>query len=650
MLIQPRYKLIDAEGATTRAEIVTRLTPLKLEEAIKIARESLISDQMADGHWVYELEADCTIPAEYVLLNHFTGEIDEKLENKIASYLRERQMEDGGWPLFHGGDFDLSCSVKAYFALKIVGDDPNSEHMIKARNAILSHGGAAHCNVFTRITLALFGQVPWRATPFIPAEVILLPNWFPFHISKVAYWSRTVMVPLFVLCTLKPSATNPRGIDIRELFTIPPEDEQNYFRITTPLSRAFLMLDHVGRLFDKLVPKAIRRFSIRKCEQWFLERMNEDHGIGGIFPAMVNVYESMVVLGYPEDHPRRIQARTAIDNLLVDRGDNVYCQPCVSPVWDTALACHAILEVTGNQLSHETERSLDWLVSKQLRNEPGDWRQGRPHLAGGGWAFQYSNYHYPDLDDTSMVGWAMYRADGNKYRLPIERAAEWIAGMQSQNGGFGSFEVDNTQYYLNAIPFADHGALLDPPTADVTARCIALLTVVDREKYERNIAKAIQYIKNDQEEDGSWFGRWGTNYIYGTWSVLTALEEAREDPEQEYIQRAVSWLKDIQNEDGGWGESNDSYYPPKHRRPYHSTPFQTAWAVLALLAAGDAGSETCEKGINFLLKSQKMDGLWYDDSFTAPGFPRVFYLQYHGYNKYFPLWALARFFNLTHQN
>ncbi len=644
MLLQPRYKLTEAEGGATQ-DVVSRLLPLSLDEAIKSARDALSRHQQPDGHWVYELEADCTIPAEYILMNHFTGEIDDALEQKIANYLRAEQDEHDGWSLYHGGTFDLSCSVKAYYALKMVGDDPHAEHMVRARNAILAHGGAANANVFTRIMLALFEQVPWRATPFIPAEVILLPKWFPFHISKVSYWSRVVMVPLFILCTLKPAAKNPRGIDIRELFIIPPEDEQHYFRATTFLSRAFLMLDHVGRVIEKLVPDFVRNVSIRKCEQWFLNRMNEDHGIGGIFPAMVNVYESLVILGYPKDHPARVQARKAIDNLLVERGSSVYCQPCLSPVWDTALACQTLIE-TDKTITPEIKRGLEWLRERQLKDEPGDWRQVRPNLPGGGWAFQYSNYHYPDLDDTSMVAWAMQRADGTTYAESVDRAAVWTAGMQSRNGGFGSFEVDNTQYYLNYIPFADHGALLDPPTADVTARCIALLSIHDKQKYATTIKAALNYIRADQEADGSWYGRWGTNYIYGTWSVLTGLEVAGEDPQQDYIRRAVDWLYRIQNEDGGWGESNDSYYPPKHRRPYHSTPFQTAWALLALFSAGEIKSEAVRRGVDYLLKYQKMHGMWNDASYTAPGFPRVFYLKYHGYTKYFPLWALARYRNL----
>jgi len=618
-----------------------------LDAVIKSAKNKLLEQQHENGHWVYELEADCTIPAEYILMNHFVGEIDDKTEEKIAQYLRDKQNEEGGWALYTGGNFDLSCSVKAYFALKLVGDNQHDEHMVRAKTMILNHGGAAHCNVFTRITMALFGQVPWRATPFIPAEVIILPKWFPFHIDKVSYWSRTVMVPLFILCTLKPTAINPRGIDIRELFTTPPEDELNYFKVTTALKRAFLLLDNTGRIIEKLVPEFIRRYSIRKCEQWFLERMNDKHGIGGIFPAMVNVYESLVILGYPKEDPKRKLARQAIDALLVQHDNSMYCQPCVSPIWDTALVSQALIETNKDQKSSaEIENALNWLKEQQLSDEPGDWRIQKPELAGGGWAFQYSNYYYPDLDDTSMVAWAMHRVNNNEYAEPIQRAANWVAGMQSRGGGFGSFDINNTRFYLNEIPFADHGALLDPPTADVTGRAIALLSLADRKKYTENIEAGINYIKSEQESDGSWFGRWGTNYIYGTWSVLTALEIAGENPKQYYIRNAVEYFQKTQNDDGGWGESNDSYYPPRHYRPYKSTAFQTSWVLLALLAAGEVKTNTVKKGIAYLISNQLSNSQWYDESFTAPGFPRVFYLKYHGYSKYFPLWALARYRNL----
>lgn len=616
-----------------------------LKHAIEQALNALLSKQKPDGHWIYELEADSTIPAEYILMNHFIDEVDDETERYIANYLRSKQNEEGGWPLYHGGKTDISCSIKTYYALKAVGDNINDPHMIRARELILKLGGASQSNVFTRILMALFEQVPWRSVPFIPAEVILFPSWFPFHINKVSYWSRTVMVPLFVLCTLKPKAANPRKINISELFVTPPDQEKNYLKMPDNLlGKLFLVLDFIGKRLEFLIPKAVRQHAIKRCKQWFVARMNEEHGIGGIFPAMANVLECLVVMGHAKDDPIRIQARQAIDALLVKNEMQTYCQPCVSPVWDTCLAAQAVIEST-DQTTKETYQALDWLLDKQLHDEAGDWRISNPNLVGGGWAFQYSNYYYPDLDDTAVVGWAMKRTQDKRYDDSIKQAATWLIGMQSDNGGFASFDMNNTYYYLNAIPFADHGALLDPPTADVTARIVAFLSIVDRQFYDQPISRAIKYLKADQESSGAWYGRWGTNYIYGTWSVLTALELAQESSQQDYIQQAVSYLKQIQNEDGGWGESNNSYYPDHHYAPYRSTAFHTAWALLGLLASGEINTTTITDGVEYLLKQQNADYLWSDSDYTCPGFPRVFYLKYHGYTDYFPLWALACYAN-----
>ena len=646
MLMQPRYRLTDAEASQGQAEYLTQLQT-NLDQSIRRASEGLLADQQSDGHWCYELEADCTIPAEYVLLNHYMDELEPEIEAKIGNYIRSRQAEHGGWPLYHGGDFDLSCSVKAYFALKLIGDATDAPHMQRAREAILAHGGAARCNVFTRITLALFEQIPWRGTPFVPVEQILTPRWFPFHISKISYWSRTVMVPLSILCSYKPSAANPRRIDIRELFVTPPEEEKHYFHPKTLLEHVFRVWDIVARHFEPLIPNAIRRYATRKAEAWFIERLNGVDGLGGIFPAMVNAYETMALLGYPADHPRRLEQREAIRRLLVIDGDSAYCQPCVSPIWDTAWAAFALHE-SGEADPAAIRQSLDWLAERQLTDEPGDWQDNHPDLRGGGWAFQYRNDFYPDLDDTPAVAWAMHEFDAERYRIAIERAGDWICGMQSKNGGYGAFDSDNTCYYLNYIPFADHGALLDPPTSDVTGRCVIQLSLLDKPEYKQARAVAIEFLKDEQEHNGSWFGRWGTNYIYGTWSVLTALEVAGEDMQQEYIRRAVEWLKAVQHPDGGWGEGNDTYEDPAKAGMSHaSTPYQTAWALLALMAAGEARCNSVRRGIDYLIKQQQPhDGLWSDDSFTAPGFPRVFYLKYHGYAKIFPLWALARYRNL----
>lgn len=619
-----------------------------LEDGLTAARNALLSVQKEDGHWCFPLEADCTIPAEYVLMMHFMDEVDSDLEVRIARFIREKQdARHGGWPLYYGGDFDLSCSIKAYYALKIVGDSENAPHMARARAAILEHGGAARANVFTRILLAMYGQLPWRGVPFVPVEIILLPRWFPFHISKVAYWSRTVMIPLSILCSLKARAVNPRHVDIPELFTVPPQEERNYFPVRTPLNRLFLLVERTASLFERFIPRALRRVALRRAERWIVERLNGDSGLGGIFPAIVNAGEALALLGYPHEHPYREQCREALRKLLVDEGDRVWCQPCASPVWDTVLTCLAMQE--DQEADQKPVRAaLDWLIPNQILDAPADWQEDHPGLPGGGWAFQYANPHYPDLDDTAAVVWALQQADPAHYRESIVRAADWLAGMQSRNGGFAAFDSDNTFYYLNEIPFADHGALLDPPTSDVSARCVGLLALLGESRHKNAVDRGLAYLFNEQESSGAWFGRWGSNYIYGTWSVLEALRLAGVDTGHFAIRRAAHWLKSVQRKDGGWGESNDTYFRPEQAGQFEtSTSFQTAWAVLGLMAAGEANSQEVRRGIVYLLNTQDKDGLWQDPWFTAPGFPRVFYLRYYGYAKYFPLWALTRFHALT---
>jgi squalene-hopene/tetraprenyl-beta-curcumene cyclase len=616
----------------------------RLDQAIDRARDALLSYQHPEGYWCFELEADCTIPAEYILMMHFMGEIDEALESKMAVYLRSHQCEDGGWNLFSGGESDLSCSVKAYYALKLVGDSPQAPHMMRARETILAMGGAAQANVFTHYTLALFGQIPWDGVPFLPVEIMLLPRWSPFHFNKVSYWSRTVMIPLSILYSLRAGAKNPKGVHVRELFITPPENEKNYFPVRSRLNRFFLGLDRTGRRLEPFIPGWVRRRSLKKAEAWLLERLNGTDGLGAIFPAMVNALEALACLGYPPDHPCRINAKKALENLLVLRGESAYCQPCVSPVWDTALSILALMETSGSTDNEHALRALDWLKERQVLDGKGDWRKDRPEIKAGGWAFQFNNPHYPDLDDTAVVALAMDRSRGEAYKESVRRAVDWICGMQSKSGGFAAFDVDNMYTYLNEIPFADHGALLDPPTADVTARCTSLLACLDISGQKSILECSVDYLRRQQEPDGSWFGRWGTNYIYGTWSVLTALVEAGDRPDEKHLRRAVAWLKRIQRPDGGWSEGCCSYCGPKSAtRDWESTSFQTAWALLALMAGGETESQEVRRGIEYLILSQRPDGLWKDDSFTAPGFPRVFYLKYHGYDKYFPLWALARY-------
>ena len=620
----------------------------QLARAVQNATGALLGLQHPDGSWCFELEADCTIPAEYILMMHYMDELDESLQRKLVFYLRGRQGEDGGWPLYHGGGAEISCSVKAYYALKLAGDNPDLPHMGKARETILRLGGASRANVFTRIMLAIFEQVPWRAVPFLPVECILLPRWFPFHLSKVSYWSRTVMVPLFILYTFKARARNPKRVSIRELFITDPWQETDYFPTHSTLNRAFLMLDRLGLRLYPRIPQGLRRRAIRKAEGWLLERLNGEGGLGAIFPAMVNAYEALGLLGYPVDHPLRAIQRRAIDDLLVVMEHSAYCQPCVSPVWDTAWACIALQQVGDERGNAAVTKSFKWLAQKQLLEEPQDWRFNRPQVRSGGWPFQFENSHYPDLDDTAAVAYAMHKSGDESFDSTVQRAAEWICGMQSRNGGFASFDADNDHTYLNEIPFADHGALLDPPTEDVSGRCVMLLSQLGTSECQSAKKKCLDYLFRSQEPDGSWYGRWGTNYIYGTWSVLMGLEEAGIGAEHQAVKRAAAWLKNTQRADGGWGEGCDTYFDPSKRgRGERSTSFHTAWALLGLMSSGEVHSDSVGRGIDFLLRTQLPNGVWSDPDFNAPGFPRVFYLKYHGYDKYFPLLALARYRNLT---
>ena len=620
-----------------------------LERGIQRAASALLAAQQEAGYWCFELEADCTIPAEYILMMHYADELDETLEQKLAVYLRAHQLEGGGWPLYYGGDAEISCSVKSYYALKLAGDSPDLPHMAMARETILRLGGASRANVFTRMTLAMFGQLPWRAVPFVPAEIILLPRWFPFHLFKVSYWSRTVMVPLSILYTFKARARNRKQISIRELFVRDPWEETGYFRTRSLFNRILLVLDRIGLKLYPLVPRALRQRALKKAESWIIERLNGAGGLGAIFPAMVNAYEALELLGYPASHPLRVEEKQAIKNLLVINERTAYCQPCTSPVWDTAWACIALQE-NGDAASLEAaKQAFVWLAQEQLLAGPQDWMFNRAQAKSGGWPFQFVNSHYPDLDDTAAVAYAMHKSGDARFENAVQRAAGWLCGMQSSNGGFASFDADNDHTYLNQIPFADHGALLDPATEDVSGRCLMLLArLSDAPEVESVKDKCLQYLFRSQQPDGSWYGRWGTNYIYGTWSVLIALEEEEISPEHESVRRAAAWLRSVQHADGGWGEGCDTYFELSRRdQAVRSTSFHTAWAVLGLMSAGEVHSHAVQRGIEFLLRAQQADGFWRDPEFNAPGFPRVFYLKYHGYDKYFPLLALARYRNLT---
>lgn len=635
----------------------------QIEAAVSRATQALLATQRAEGHFVFELEADVSIPAEYILFQHFLGQpADAELEGKIATFIRRQQAAHDGWPLFTDGAFNISSSVKAYFALKAVGDSPEADHMRRARAAILAHGGAANANVFTRSLLALFGALPWRGVPVMPVEILLLPRWFPFHMTKVSYWSRTVITPLVVVNALKPRAKNPRNVSIAELFVEPPDRVRHWPGAPQqkfPWTTLFGALDQLLRWSEPYFPKGLRKRAIDRAVAFVEERLNGEDGLGAIYPAMAYSAIMFDTLGYGRQDPRMVQVMKAIDRLLVIREDEAYCQPCVSPVWDTGLAAHALMEAGGEASAPPVRAGLAWLEPLQITDVAGDWAVRKPHVRPGGWAFQYANAYYPDVDDTAVVAMAMDRAAGqgpddrgSEYKTAIARAREWIEGLQSANGGWGAFDSDNDYDYLNYIPFADHGALLDPPTADVTARCLSMLGQLGEVPSGNPVvARGVDYLLRTQEKDGSWFGRWGMNYIYGTWSVLCALNAVQRDPRSAEVQEAVAWLKTIQNKDGGWGEGGESYaLDYAGYCPAPSTPSQTAWALLGLMAAGVVEDNAVTLGVRYLARTQAEDGFWKEERFTATGFPRVFFLRYHGYAKYFPLWAMARYRNLKSGN
>jgi squalene-hopene/tetraprenyl-beta-curcumene cyclase len=631
-----------------------------LETSIGSATRALLDCQQADGHWVFELEADGTIPSEYVLLRHYLGEpVDAVLEAKIAKYLRRTQGAHGGWALVHDGAFDMSASVKAYFALKMIGESVDAPHMARAREAILSRGGGIHSNVFTRFMLAMFGVMTWKSVPVLPVEIMLLPMWSPFHINKISYWARTTMVPLMVLAAVKPRARNPLGVGIDELF---PEDPRSIgMTAKAPhQSRAwfvlFRALDAVLRVVEPMFPRKLRQRAIDAALSFIEERLNGEDGMGAIYPPMANLVMMYDALGKDENYPPRAVTRKAIDRLLVIGEEEAYCQPCVSPVWDTALTCHAMTEAGSDAAISSVKKGLDWLLPKQVLDLKGDWAVKRPDVRPGGWAFQYNNAYYPDLDDTAVVVMSMDRirreTGGNEYDAAIARGREWIEGMQSRDGGWAAFDVNNLEYYLNNIPFSDHGALLDPPTEDVTGRCISMLAQLgETVENSRMVAAGVEYLRRTQLPDGSWYGRWGMNFIYGTWSVLCALNAVGVSHQDPMIRKAADWLLSVQNDDGGWGEDAVSYrldYGGLERAP--TTASQTAWALLGLMAAGEIANPVVARGVECLMATQSEKGTWDEQRYTATGFPRVFYLRYHGYPRFFPLWALARYRNLRGTN
>jgi len=639
--------------AEDASPIMTSPTAVRSEvdHAISRARDVLLATQAPDGHWVGEAEANSTITSEYLLLCHLLDRVDRERETKMVRYLRERQLADSGYSLYDGGSANLSATIKAYFAMKVAGVSVDDPAMAAARALILERGGPVQADVFTKILLALFGEYDWRGVPSMPVEIMLLPRWSFFNLLEVSYWSRTVIVPLLILMDSKPVMRLPESCRLDELWPVPREHASLRFpRIPRPFSpkrfiwkNLFIGVDDALKGWERLGPRPFRGRAIEAALRWLEERLAVPGGLGGIFPAMTNAVLALRTLGYPEDHPLIRGQIKEIENLGVETTDSLHYAPCVSPVWDTSLAANALIE-SGLAPDHpQLVRAGEWMMDKQI-TVPGDWQVKRPDVPPGGWPFQYHNDFYPDLDDSAMVMMALAKIQGldpeRKARC-MERGLAWFVGMQGSDGGWASFDADNSRLVFNNIPFADHGALLDPSTEDLTGRGLELLGTLGHGPDHPAAQRALGFIRKTQHETGAWYGRWGVNYIYGTWSVLRGLGAIGEDCSADYVQRAIAWIEQRQNDDGGWGETLASYEDETLAGRGESIPSQTAWALLGLFAAGRTEGKAVEQGIRYLIDTQTADGSWEDPLWNGTGFPRVFYLKYHLYAKYFPLWALG---------
>jgi squalene-hopene/tetraprenyl-beta-curcumene cyclase len=619
-----------------------------LREAITEAQRWLLEQQHRDGYWWGELESNVSITAEYLLLTHHLGVGDAEQWAGISAYIRRHQAPDGSWPQYHDGLGNLSTSIEAYFALKLAGEDPNAPHMARARAWILEHGGIAKARVFTKLWLALFDQYDWEQLPAMPAWVNLLPSWFPVNLYEFASWARATIVGITVIFTLRPVATLPAGAGVQDLWRDPAERSQ--FAVERPRRLAswsglFYGLDKLLRLLDRNHVRPFQRRALATAERWLLERQEADGAWAGIQPPWVYAILALRALGYPLDHPVLRKALAGFERFTWREDGMVWTESCQSPVWDTGLAAIALLDSELPADHPALLRAGEWMLQEQVF-AGGDWQVKNPDTPPGGWAFEFDNDVYPDIDDTAVV---MIALDGLQLpdeaakRRAIEAGSRWMLSMQSKNGGWGAFDVDNTKSFLTAIPFADFGELLDRPTADVTAHALEFLGRMGYRGEYPPAARALQFLYDLQEPDGPWWGRWGVNYIYGLGAVLPALAELGEPMNQPAVRKAVAWLREHQRPDGGWGESADSYADPALRGAGPSTPSQTAWALLALLAAGEAASAEAARGVRYLVERQRPDGTWDEPEFTGTGFPSDFMINYHLYRHYFPLMALGRY-------
>jgi squalene-hopene/tetraprenyl-beta-curcumene cyclase len=718
----PQQRSDDFSGLFTASDVAQIASIQKrIGPAVCRTRDHLLSQQQADGHWCAELQGDTILESEYILLLAFLGQGRSQRATEAAAYLLSQQCSHGGWAMFPGGPIEISGSVKAYLALKIIGHDPQAVDMIRAKEAIVRAGGLERVNSFTRYYLAMLGLIPYSACPAVPPEMILIPKWAPFNIYEMSAWSRTIIVPLSLLWAYQPQTKLPAGCQIDELYastkkTMPSKIAGVNHDSSSPgwinWSQFFHRMDQVIKCGEKWGIKPLRNYAVKKCEQWILDRLQMSDGLGAIFPPIVWTIIGLKSLGYNEDSAVIRQQLAELEKLVIREDQQIRLQPCFSPVWDTIISMIALRDAGVSRRDPAILKAIEWVLSKEI-TQPGDWSLSHPSVEPGGWCFEYNNPFYPDIDDTCMAlialgkcfpeglgtDWTMELFEEPKGRSQtqsndrifgvntenravnhaawrsardtspivfsgrsataenaiaelqasapmvgaIRRAVRWLKAMQSRDGGWGAFDANNTREIFTKVPFADHNAMIDPSTADITARVLESFAGLGIPTDSDSHKRAIDFIWRDQQNDFCWFGRWGVNFIYGTWQVLVGLIASGVSSEDPRLRRAVDWLKSKQQACGGWGETALSYDDPSLRGTGIPTASQTAWALLGLIAADEADSLSVHRGIDYLLATQQPDGTWHETEFTGTGFPRVFYLRYHFYAIYFPLMALSRY-------
>jgi len=638
----------DAGQATARG----REPEPPIAEAIRRGIDWFLSAQNPAGYWWGELEADTTLESDYILYLQILGELKSEKTAKLAKYIRDRQLPDGGWNIFYGGPSELNATVKAWVALRLAGDSATAPHLERAKKRIHELGGLEATNSYVRFYLAMVEAIDWKMVPAIPPELMLLPEWFPLNLYEMSSWTRGIVIPLALVYAQKPGWTLPQGVTVDELFkrpgSLPPSlawDKQ-----VVSWKNVFLAIDRSVKLYESLPWKPFRKIALDRARRWMRERLERSEGLGTIYPAMMNsIFALLAETGDTAD-PLVAREIGFLARYEIEDGDTLRMQPCISPLWDTAIAMVSLEEAGVDPAHPALVAASQWLVANQILG-PGDWQVKNRKADPGGWAFEFRNDFYPDVDDTAFVLMALSRVadpEPTRLRASVRRGLAWLLSMQNGDGGWGAFDHENNQQFLNHIPFADHNAMLDPSTADVTARAMECLGQMGWPPTHPVIERAKAYLHREQEKDGSWFGRWGVNYIYGTSGVLRALEAVGLGSLPEG-RRATDWLRSVQNPDGGFGETVLSYYDPTLKGQGKSTASQTAWGLIGLLAVGGPSAvhdPAVERAVKWLVSHQNQDGTWDESEFTGTGFPQVFYLKYHLYRNSFPLYALARYDNL----